>query len=58
MGNLQKPGEKAKKSGEYLEVGPRKGKAHAGKQYTMDKGKTLPAVSKGNKLKRISRKKK
>ena len=58
MNNLQTPGEKAKKSGEYIDVGPRGGKVSGGKQYTMDKNKRLPAVRAGNKLKRIPQKKK
>jgi len=58
MSNLQKPGEKAKQSGEYREVGIRGGSVSGAKQYTMDKGKRLPAVRKGNKLKRVSRKQK
>ena len=58
MSKLKKPGQKADRSGEYREVGPRGGKVSKPKQYTMDKGKTLPAVKSGNKLKRISRKKK
>ena len=58
MSDLQTPGEKANESGEYIEVGPRGGKVSGGKLYTMDKNKRLPAVRAGNKLKRISRKKK
>ena len=58
MSKLKKPGHKADKSGEYREVGTRGGKVKNPKQYSMDKGKTLPAVRRGNKLKRISRKKK
>ena len=54
MSKLKKPGQKADKSGEYLEVGPRGGEADNPKQYTMDKGETLPPVKIGNKLKRIS----
>ena len=58
MSQLQKSGQKAQQSGEYREVGTRGGKVSGAKQYTMDKGKRLPAVRKGNKLKRVSRKKK
>ena len=57
MRKLQKPGQKADQSGEYREVGPKGGKVDKPKQYTMDKGKRLPAVRKGNRLKRVSRKK-
>ncbi len=58
MSSLQKSGQKAEKSGEYREVGPRGGKVRNPSQYSMDKGETLPPVNSGNKLKRISRKKK
>ncbi|MCY3574033.1 MAG: YjzC family protein [Chloroflexi bacterium] len=58
MSKLQKPGQKAERSGEYKEVGSRGGKVDKPKQYTMDKGETLPPVRSGNKLKRISPKKK
>ena len=58
MTDLQKSGEKANRSGEYLEVGPRGGKVSNPTQYSMDRGETLSPTRKGNKLKRISRKKK
>ncbi len=56
MTDLQKSGEKAHRSGEYIEVGPRGGKVSNPIQYTMEQGETLSPVRKRNKLKRISRK--
>ena len=58
MAELQKTGEKAKPSGEYLEVGTHGGKVSNARKYSMDKGETLPPVKSGHKLKRVSRKKK
>ena len=58
MAGLQKTGQKAKSAGEYLEVGIRGGAVSNPKQYSMDKGETLPPVRPRHKLKRISRKKK
>ena len=58
MAGLQKTGEKAKSSGEYLEVGKRGGKVSNARKYSMNKGVTLPPVKSGHKLKRVSRKKK
>ncbi len=58
MARLQNTGEKAKSSGEYLEVGIRGGEVRNPSKYSMDKGVTLPPVKTGHKLKRVSRKKK
>lgn len=55
MSKLQKPGEKPKKPGEYLETGPRGGKIKNPRQVTIEVGdiKLSPTSQKGNKWKWI-----
>jgi len=57
MSKLQKPGEKPKKSGEYIERGPRGGKIRKARQVTIDPsdGKLPPTQNKNNKWEWISR---
>lgn len=53
MGNLQKPGEKPARSGEYIERGPRGG--NKPRQVTIEKGdnKLPPTAEKNRTWKRI-----
>ena len=55
MNELQKPGEKPKKTGEYIETGPRGGNVKNPRQATIEVGdnKLPPTSQKGNKWKRI-----
>ncbi|MEE6186695.1 YjzC family protein [Niabella digestorum] len=49
MGNLQKPGEKPDKPGEYLERGPYGGKVSKPRQVTIEPGdEKLPPTQKPN----------
>jgi hypothetical protein len=55
MGNLQKPGEKPNRSGEYIEKGPRGGDVSKPRQVTIEPRdpKLPPTQERGNKWKRI-----
>lgn len=52
---LKKPGEKANKTGEYLETGPQGGKAPKPRQVTIDDvtDRLPPTQKKGNQWKRV-----
>lgn len=55
MPNLQKPGEKPDKSGEYEETGPQGGKVSRPRRVTIEGGDSPlpPTPEKGHKWKRI-----
>jgi hypothetical protein len=57
MSKLQKPGEKPKKPGEYIERGPRGGKIRKARQVTIDPSdsKLPPTQGKNNKWEWIGR---
>lgn len=49
MGNLQKPGEKPDKPGEYIERGPRGGKVEKPRKVTIEPGdEKLPPTQEPN----------
>ena len=60
MGNLQKPGEKPERSGEYIERGPRGGNINNPRQVTIEKrdNKLPPTSEKNRTWERISTEKK
>ncbi|MGL5255426.1 MAG: YjzC family protein [Proteocatella sp.] len=60
MGNLQKPGEKPARSGEYIERGPRGGNINKPRQVTIEKGdnKLPPTAEKNRTWERIGPEKK
>jgi len=56
MGNLQKPGEKPDRPGEYIERGPRGGKVPDARQVTIEPGdnKLPPTQDENRNWERIS----